>query len=164
VGLFAGGCLGAILLVVAEFTTLYRAQTSRGILSSTGTGPNDSYALIPIAVLVLLLALAVLRVGSRPALLAIGISGLVALLIALLGDLPDANSTRLTGCQGEPCVEVLTTPGPGMYLETGGAILLIAVAGLGFLLLGGPEPPSTRVAEKPPAQAEEPTGRPQSGS
>jgi hypothetical protein len=154
-GIFAGAVLGAILLVVAEFTTLYHLKitSSQTPLSSEGTGPHDSYALIPIAVLILVLAFAVLRAGSRPALLAIGIAGAVALLIALLGDLPDVNSTGNNRLATGQVVAVGTEPGPGMYLETAGAIALVAVCGLGFLLLGRP-PPVKRL----PVDAPAPTG------
>jgi len=164
--LFLGSTVAAALLIVAEFTTLYDEQisTSAVPLHSTGTGAHDSYAVIPISVLVLLLAFAVLRAGSRPALLAIGIAGLVALLIALLGDLPDANSTGNLQSPSGQIVQARTTPGVGMYLESAGAILLIATCGLGFLFLGPPVPSPRRVAEPAPAQADPGAGPGQSGS
>ena len=72
-----GGLLGALLLLVAEFTTLYDVQDDhrRRLVKSVSTGSNHSYALVPIALLAALLAFAVWRTGSRPALLAIGVLG-----------------------------------------------------------------------------------------
>lgn len=166
--IFGSTLLAAILMVVAEFTSLYREQIGTSQPISISTGTHDSYALIPIAVLAVMLAFAVLRVGSRPALLAIAISGTVALLIALLGDLPDTNSVGVNpGCGPRNCVQVVRHPASGMYLETAGAILLIAASGLGFLLLGRPGPPAPRRAPPPDAAAGPPeplARRPESGS
>jgi hypothetical protein len=161
-GLFLGALLGAVLLVVAEFTTLYteHISTSQITLRSPTTGSNDSYALIPIAVLALLLGFAVLRAGSRPALLALGITGVVALLIALLGDLPDAQSSgNLLQSTGGQLVSAGNTPSTGMYLETAGAIVLIATCGLGFMLLG---PPQRRSRATPAPPSGPPDARPES--
>jgi hypothetical protein len=140
--LFAGTFLGALLLVVAEFTTLYseRIASYHGPLTSVSTGSHDSYALIPIGLLALVLGFAVLRGGSRAALLAVGIAGVVALLIALVGDLPDAHSSGLVFGPSGQYVNAVTDPGAGMYLETLGAVVLIATAGCGFLMLGRPQP------------------------
>ena len=164
--LFLGTVTGAALLIVAEFTTLYREQIStyQSPLSTTGTGSHDSYALIPIAVLAVILAFAVLRAGSRPALLAIGIAGVVALLIALLGDLPDANSSGNLPTPSGQFVAARTTPGVGMYLETTGAIVLIATCGLGFMFLGPPQPPRRGPAQRQAASPDAPAERPTSGS
>src|SRR5436309_8610183 len=94
-----GGVLGAALLIVAEFTTLYneRTSTSSAILKSVATGSNHSYAMLPIAILASVLAYAVWRAVNRPALLALGVLGLLALLISLLNDLPDAHRSGLVG-------------------------------------------------------------------
>lgn len=134
---FAGALLGAVLLIAAEFTTLYTERIGNAT-TTVGTGTHDSYALLPIAALVVILALAVLRAASRPALLAIGIAGGVALLIALLDDLPDAHSNSAFREPSGKLVSAGTSAGAGMYLETAGAVLLIGVCGIGFLMLGPP--------------------------
>ena len=142
--ILAGALLGALLLFVAEFTALYQvhAATSSTPVRTVGTGPNDSYALVPLALLAAFLGVGVLRTGSRPALLAIGLVGLVALFIALLGDLPDAHATGLLGSGATRYINATSTPSAGLYLETLGAILLVATCVLGFLGLGRPEPGS----------------------
>jgi hypothetical protein len=147
--ILAGALLGALLLFVAEFTALYHVHTAASTtpVRSVGTGSNDSYALIPIALLVAVLGLGIFRSGSRPALLAIGVVGVVALLIALLGDLPDAQATGLVGSAATHYVNASSTPSAGLYLETLGAILLIATCVLGFLMLGRPEPPPRRTRQ-----------------
>jgi hypothetical protein len=142
--ILAGALLGALLLFVAEFTALYQVHTaaSTTAVRSVGTGHNDSYALIPIALLAAVLGIGIFRSGNRPALLALGVVGLVALLIALLGDLPDAHTTGLAGSAATHYVSASSTPSAGLYLETLGAVLLIATCVLGFLMLGRPEPPA----------------------
>jgi hypothetical protein len=138
--ILAGGLLGALLLVVAEFTTLFEVhvQTSPVPIKSVGTGSHHSYALIPIAVVVTVFAVAVLREGSRPALLAIGLLGVGALVLALVGDLPDARASGLVGTSVTHYVDANSTPSAGLYLETLGAVVLIITSGAGFLMLGSP--------------------------
>jgi len=138
--ILAGALLGALLLVAAEFTTLYQVHvaTSSRPLDSISGGSNDSYAMIPIAVLAGALGIAVWRSGSRPAILAVGVVGFVALLIALVGDLPDAQATGLAGLASSHYVTARSTPSAGLYVETLGAIVLIATCGLGIMMLGPP--------------------------
>ncbi len=147
----AGALVGALLLIVAEFTSLYQVHTAASPLpvKIVGTGDNDSYALIPLALLAAGLGYAVYRSGSRPALLAIGIVGLFALLIALLGDLPDAQATGLVGTPTSHFVNASSTPSAGLYLETLGAVVLIATCVLGFMMLGRPEPRRRAGGDRP---------------
>jgi len=77
----ASALLGALLLVVSQFTTLYQVHlaTSSSPIKTVATGSNHAYSLIPIALLAVVMAYAVLRQGSRPALVALGVLGVVAL-------------------------------------------------------------------------------------
>lgn len=133
-----GGALGAVLLVMAEFMPLLRihSSASQSVVDTVSTGSHHSYALIPIALLAALLTWAVWRSQSRLALLATGLVGVVALLIALLGDLPDAQATGLIGSETTHFALASSTPAVGLYIETLGAIVLLISAGIG-LLLGG---------------------------
>jgi hypothetical protein len=138
--ILAGSLLGALLLVVAEFTTLFtvHVQTSSAPIKTVATGPHHSYALLLIALVVVVLAIAFWRDTSRPALLAIGLLGVVALLIALLGDLPDAHASGLAGSSTTRYVDASSTPSAGLYLETLGAVVLVITCGVGFIALGSP--------------------------
>jgi hypothetical protein len=129
--------VGAVLLVAAEFTTLYQVHlaTKLAPIQSVTAGSHNSYAMIPIALVAAALAAAAWRTGSRPAVLAVGALGVVALLIALLGDLPDAHAM---GLAEHNRVSATTTPRAGLYLETGGAILLLATSGLALMTGGLP--------------------------
>ena len=131
--------MGAVLLVVSEFTTLYTVHTgSSGVqIDAVSTHAHDSFALIPIALLVAVLAIGAGLLGSRLALIGLAGVALVALGIALIGDLPDAQTTGTVIVAGR-YQSATATPSTGFYLETLGAILLVVVAGCGLLLAGLP--------------------------
>jgi hypothetical protein len=76
----------------------------------------------------------------------------VALLIGLLGDLPDAQRTGLVRAHaaGRHYLNAHSSPSTGMYLETLGAVIILVAAGFG-LLLGQPAAP-----EHPRRQAPSP--------
>jgi hypothetical protein len=133
--ILAGALLGALLLIVAEFTTLYQVHLATRLtpIGSVTSGSHNSYAMIPLALVGAGLGIGAWRSGSRPALLAVGVLGVVALLIALVGDLPDA---RAAGLAHQNSVSATATPSAGLYMETLGAVVLIATCGLGFLMLG----------------------------
>ncbi len=152
-----GGLLGALLLVVAEFTTLFTIRTSAGAppIPTVGTGSHHTYALVPIAALVIVLSIAVYTAVSRPALLAIGVLSVIALLIALLGDLPDAQATGLIGGGAQHYVAASASPSAGLYMETLGGVVLLITSVCGFLLLGPPprRPSHARRDPKPVERA-----------
>jgi hypothetical protein len=141
------GVLGALLLLIAEFTTLFEVHTatSRQAVASVSTGSHHSYALIPIALLALALTVAGWRAQSRVALAALAWLGLIALLITLVGDLPNAHASGLVGSSATHFTSATSSPGIGLYLETLGAVALLIAGGLGLLLLqGAPRPPRAR--------------------
>ena len=87
---------------------------------------------IPIALLAAALALAGASArATRPRCWALGALGIVALLIALLGDLPDAQAPRRNHPRAWP--SPARRREPGFYLETLGAVLLVAAGGAGLL-------------------------------
>jgi hypothetical protein len=148
----ACGFFGAALLIVSEFARLYSVHTSssRAALQTVTVHAHNSFALVPIALLAAVLTLGAARDGSPPALLAIGLLGVIAILIALVGDLPDAQASGIVLRAGH-YEAASSSPSLGMYLETLGAALLLITSGAG-LLLGGPvERPRDRPAE-PPAE------------
>jgi len=137
--------LGALLILIAQFTALYHVHSpaSSAPIKTVGTGANHAWAPIPLALLAGVLAYAVYRDENRAALAALALLGVVVLLIALLGDLPDAHATGLVGSGASQYVEGTSTPSAGLYMETLGAILLLLSGGAGLLLLGPPKPSKT---------------------
>jgi hypothetical protein len=140
-GVLAVAAFGALLLVIAEFTTLFvvRSATASasGTVASQSTGSHNSYALIPVALLALLLAVSGRRAAARAPWAAIAALGLLALLIALIGDLPDSHSAGLVGSATTHFTNAVSTPSAGLYLETLGAVALLIAGGLGVLLRSG---------------------------
>ena len=135
----AGGVLGALLLAVAEFMTLFEVHSSAAsaALQTVSAGSHHSYAMIPIALLAVFLTYGVWLTGSRVALLALAVLG----VIALVGDLPDAQTTGLLRSSeasgtGSGLANATSSPAIGLYLETLGGVLLLIAGGLGLLALG----------------------------
>ncbi len=137
--ILAGTMLGAVLLLVAEFTTLFEVHTAQATATvrSVGTGSHHGYALVPIALLAAAFGCAVWAAASRPALVAIGALGVLALVIALLGDLPDTNASGLV-LSASHYTTANSTPSAGFYMETLGAVVLLITSVSGFLLIGAP--------------------------
>jgi hypothetical protein len=145
----AAGILGATLLVVAEFAPLLHVHAAGHAhpVRTVTTGSHDSYAQVPIAVLAVALAWSAWRSGSRFALLAVGVLGLLALGITVFGDLPDAHSTGLVGSTRTGLATASSSPAIGLFLETAGGIFLVLTAAGGMLL-----EPIPGVPRKPPRE------------
>jgi hypothetical protein len=150
--LLSAGLAGALVLAVSQFLNLYGTHIrSRHLLVATATaGSEHAYALLPVAIVAAVLAYGVWRVGSRPALLGLGLLGLAALLITLLHDLPYAHRQGLWSLGGH-YVLAINRPEIGLYAETAGALLLLLTFVCGFVLLGSPQTPAVRATT--PARA-----------
>jgi hypothetical protein len=132
------GVAGAGLMVAAELST-YRtidvqtasctelADPSLAETCKTSGGEQHSWALVPVALLVLLMAWGAGPGRSRPAAIALAVAGLVTLGIAVVGDLP---STDATGAIGRDFDQARGVAGPTIALEIVGAALVLAAAGL----------------------------------
>ena len=120
------GLIGAGLLLAAEFRPLYivHVTTYGAGTSSVSTGSHDSFALVPIALLAVGLALVGLRQRMVAADAALAGLGIIVLLITLLGDLPDTRARGIT----HGLALASTTAAAGLYLETLGAVLLVGAA------------------------------------
>jgi hypothetical protein len=119
--------VGAALLIVSEFTALYAIHVvgKSGVARTVVSGSHHGYALIPIGLLAGALALLVHRGGGRAPAVALAILGVIALAIALAGDLPDANKRGLLAA-GAGFQVGTASPSVGFFLETLGAIVLMA--------------------------------------
>jgi hypothetical protein len=150
----AGGVIGGLLLIAAEFTPLYREESaaSRVPLHTIHAGSHHGYALLPVGVLALVLAVwfgrsgASGRSGGRTVLVALGVLGVAAALVALVGDLPDAQASGFARVATLGFVKAKDVPAIGLYLETLGAALLVVVSVAGLVLTS---PGSARSARSP---------------
>jgi hypothetical protein len=128
------GFAGAALLIAADLTTLVEIKVLTVVQDELSGRDQHSWAMALLGVAALPLAWGAGRRHARPAMLGLAIVGLVAALIALVGDLPDLDET---GVIGERYEDAAAAPGPGFYLETAGAALLLLAGGGGLALLGG---------------------------
>jgi hypothetical protein len=126
--------IGAVALAVAEFLPLYRIQTDVGhhVVRSVSAGSHHSYALLPLAVLAALLAGALSRSGW-PVPAALALIGLAAVGIALFGDLPDVHRAGVLGTPATSLRDAHTVAGAALYLETLGAIAVLAAGAAGLI-------------------------------
>jgi hypothetical protein len=148
--LAAAAFIGAVLLVVSDFTTLFKVHTDAGVTVPNGLvkgHENHSYSMLIIGLASLPLAYAATRYGSRPAMTGLAGLGLIAVVIAVGFDLSDATGTNTLARTFE---NASGSPAVGFYLETLGAALLIISGGGGLLLTA----PDRRPGSPPPPQKE----------
>jgi hypothetical protein len=136
-GLAAIALAGAICLLLATFSNIIEIKVG----TTTKVPDQDTHlsgwdrhgpALVIIAIFAVLMVAGALR-GARPAMIALTALGVVALLIAVVGDVPDLNKT---GFIGEVYEDAAAGPKAGFYQETLGAVLLLAGGGLMLVLTG----------------------------
>jgi hypothetical protein len=127
---------GAAMLIVAEFTPVIRIVVGDHVTKNTiDGGGRHAYSLLLIGLAGGAMAVGAWRGGSRPAMAALAALGALALLIAILRDVPALDDTGVYGLQYE---DASAGPAAGFYLETlGGALLLIA-GGAWLMLAAGP--------------------------
>jgi hypothetical protein len=140
--------LASALLLVAEFTPVFEVTigTLDTVRRTKTGGANHAYALIPIALLAVPMAIGAAR-GARPPAIALVVLGAVALAIALAVDLPSARESGSLP-EADTFEDAQAQPASGFYLETLGAVLLIVAGGLTLLLRRDePRGPGSRRAE-----------------
>jgi hypothetical protein len=144
---------GALLLIAADFTTLFEIKAVTAVIESVDGRDNHSWAMAIIGVAALPMAYGAARLASRPAMAALLALGIAAAVIVLAVDLPDVNRT---GVVGERFTDAAASPRTGFYLESLGAALLI-FSGAGGLVLTAPG--RRRAPEAGPTAAERAAAR-----
>jgi hypothetical protein len=125
------GVGAALALILAEVTTLFSIDVETASCTDladpdladacdTTGGEQHSYAFIPLALLVVMMAVGAGLGGSRPAGFALLGAGVVVLGIALIADLPDTTST---GQVGSSFASAEAVKGTGFWLELAGGVL-----------------------------------------
>ena len=134
----AAAFIGAAILVVSDFTTLFKVHTEAGVTVPNGSvkgHDNHSYSMLVLGLAALPLAYWATRYGSRAAMTGLAGLGLIAVVIAVGFDLSDATGTNTLARTFE---DATASPAVGFYLETLGAALLI-ISGGGGLVLTAPD-------------------------
>jgi hypothetical protein len=131
IGLCGAAAAGAICLLLATFSTVIEIKVG----TTTNVPGRDTHlsgwdrhgpALLIVAAFAATMVAGSLR-GARPAMIALAVLGLVALLIAVIGDVSDLDET---GFIGEVYEDAAAGPEAGFYLETLGGVLLLASGAL----------------------------------
>ena len=131
--LFVATLVACVLLVIAEFSLLNEIRILTVTEEGVKVGANHNYALAIIAVAAAVMAFGAFR-GARPAAFALAALGIAALLVVLIVDLPEVGREGLFGRDYEGAKAVKAA---GFYLETAGAVLLMATGVLTAVLSGG---------------------------
>ena len=126
--LAAAGC---VLLVVAEFSTLYEIKVITVVKEATDGREHHAYALLVIAIGAAFMAYGGILGGARPAQFGLLALGAAALLVVVLIDYPDVDEE---GFIGEAFERAEASPQTGFYLESLGAVLLLLSAMATLLL------------------------------
>jgi hypothetical protein len=123
--------VGGLLLIVAEFLTLFEIS-SRGLLvKEQAGGSHHAYAMLLVGVGTIVATLLARSTDQWPPAAAIAGLAVFAIAFALVGDLPDATRTDLV--RGARLAEA--DPAAGFYVElAGAAVALLAGAALALLL------------------------------
>jgi hypothetical protein len=131
-GLLMLAAIGALLLIVSDFQTLYQVKVLTVVEKTVVGHDQHSFAMLLIGLAALAMSLGVAFAGrARAAMAAVALLGLVALLIALIGELPDVNST---GVIGQNYSDASVSAKIGFWMETVGAVALL-FSGASMLVL-----------------------------
>jgi hypothetical protein len=121
--------LCALVLFASEFMTAFEFTPPGGeALGEQSNSDRHNYAIAVLAVLALIAIGISIGVGSKPAALAVAAAGAIALLIFLIGDLPDANAVGTFDDPRQSFFDAEAVPQAGFWLELVGALGL-AVSG-----------------------------------
>ena len=159
---------GAALLAGSQFTTMFELTPPGGeAISTIDASDQHGYATLVLAVSALVML--VIGIGARTeslaqvAAFAVAACGVVALLIFLVVDLPDANNIGTLDDARESFIDAKAEPAAGFWFELVGSLLL-AVCG-GALATLAPESLALRSrgtedSQEPGEAAQQPDSKP----
>jgi hypothetical protein len=138
VALTAAGGVGALVILISEFSTIAAVDVAHGsckVINDANPALADrcmlsgferhggAFLLLGLVALAMAWGAGIGR--SRPAAVALLVAGAIVLGFALLSDLPQ---TQETGAIGRDFAGATASPGAGFFMELAGAVV-IAVAG-----------------------------------
>jgi hypothetical protein len=151
----------AAMLAVSQFTDIFHLAPPGGeALQAISAKHQHSYATLTLAVFALLLLVVAMAARGEQlgqvAAVAVAVCGLVALLIFLIGDLPDVNKIGTLDDPRQSFIDAQAKPVAGFWLELIGALVL-TVCGAALATLrpepaGGREPHGGRSHERPASE------------
>jgi hypothetical protein len=119
---------GAAALFVSEFMTTFQLSSAGQPLCDVGAAGRHHFALGVLAIFAVIGVIIAVTSASKPAAIAVGVAGVIALILFLTIDLPHANNTgTLAGCSASTTgsfFEAKAIPQAGFWLEMVGALAL----------------------------------------
>jgi hypothetical protein len=116
--------VAAIVLFASELMTTFEFTPQGGeVQLEQQAADRHGNALIVIAVFAIIALAVAIFTGSKPAATAVAVAGVVALLVFLLADLPDANTTGTIDTD-QSFIDAEAVPREGFYTELLGALAL----------------------------------------
>lgn len=138
--------VSAVVLGVSNFLTMFEINAAGGdALQVADAVDQHWYVTVILAAMAIGMVMLYVSTGRRPFALAAAGLGVIALLIFLIGDLPDVNRV---GDLSDPVAGLITAkaePAAGFWLELVGALGLALSAGVMALFAG--EEPEQRAAD-----------------
>ena len=124
-------CLGgAALLIASQFMTMFELNDALGGTAAVVEGPDQHwYTMVILGGFAVWALIGAIATGSKPLATSVAISGVVALLLFLLIDLPDAGKAGDIESATESLVIVEADPAGGFWLELIGALILVVCGG-----------------------------------
>lgn len=119
-------CLGAaVVLVFSQASTIFELNAAPGqTLDKVEAVDQHQYAMLVLGLFAIVAVLVAAFAGSKPAAVAVAVAGLMALLLFLLIDLPDAGKVGTVDDPRQSFFSAKAEPAAGFWLELIGALLL----------------------------------------
>ena len=123
-------CAGAAaMLAASQFTDIFHLTPPGGeALRAVKASDQHGYATLVLAIFALVLMVVAVVARGEPlgqmAAVAIAVCGLVALLIFLIGDLPDVNNVGTLNDPRQSFIDAKAQPQAGFWLELVGSLVL----------------------------------------
>jgi hypothetical protein len=151
-------CAGAAgMLAASQFMTIFELTDAGGVaLRAVDAADQHGYATLVLAAFALILIVVVLATRgnaiAQVAAVAVAVCGVVALLIFLIGDLPDVNNVGTLDDPRESFVNTKAEPRAGFWFELVGSLVLTACgAGLATIRPDELTPDRPRERSRPAA-------------
>jgi len=152
-------CLaGALLLIGSEFMETFRLQGAGDTVFDVSHGnERHSWAMLVLGVAAVVAVVVAVGAGSKPAAMTIAVSGLAALLLFLLIDLPDAGKVGTFDDAEIAFQQAEAQPESGFWIVLI-ASLVLAICGAAMATLSRDQLRALRPGAKPlPKDREKPT-------
>ncbi len=136
----------AAMLGASQFTDLFHLTPPGGeALKAIDAADQHGYATLVLAIFALILIVVMIAARGQPlaqiAAVAVAVCGLVALLIFLIGDLPDVNKIGTLDDPRQSFIDAEAKPVAGFWLElVGSLVLTVCGAALATMSRGATSP------------------------